>query len=523
MKKLLFFSAYIFICFSSQAQCLTGISQTGTNNGVISGANAINIPGGTIGFGGNVTATSGSLVSGGGVNITGGAGSAVAGGGVTITGGTNQNLSGVNGTGSSLTVGGASSNNAGGSVNVTGGSGTASNGGVNITGGTGNSVAGGSVSIAGGGDQFKSANATGSLLTVGGAPTFGAGGGVTVTGGSGATSNGSVNITAGGGNAVAGGGISLTGGSSVSGSTAPGASLIVGGATSSSVGGSANLSAGNGSGAGGNVNISSGSGVTNGNITLSTQGNGYMNLIVPTGSVRIGTSTSSYPLTISGSGALTTTGAVSASGLNVANLSNPLVQLSYSTYNLQLGIASCSGCYACGAQVGDGVIRVTGNTNNLLFCIPDNINDGKRYIGFGDCYNNIWMKVYDNKTLSINGQVGIGGAISPTALLTVNGVIHATEIDISTTPSSDYVFEPGYKLKSLTEIESYVKENKHLPEVPSASEFKEKGCKVGQMQDVLLRKIEEITLLLIEQNKSIEELKKENDALKAKVEEISNK
>jgi len=125
------------------------------------------------------------------------------------------------------------------------------------------------------------------------------------------------------------------------------------------------------------------------------------------------------------------------------------------------------------------------------------------------------------------GPVGIN---TPTTVvgrttyqLAVGGSIVATEVDVLTVPASDYVFEPGYKLKSLSETESYVKENKHLPDVPSASEFKEKGCHVGQMQDILLRKVEELTLLMIEQNKSIETLKQENSALKAKVEEISNK
>ncbi len=80
-------------------------------------------------------------------------------------------------------------------------------------------------------------------------------------------------------------------------------------------------------------------------------------------------------------------------------------------------------------------------------------------------------------------------------------------------PCSDYVFEPDYQLRSLEEVEGYVKENKHLPEVPSAAEFEENGYSIGEMDDVLLRKIEELTLYMIEQQKEIEKLKRQNEEL----------
>ena len=75
-------------------------------------------------------------------------------------------------------------------------------------------------------------------------------------------------------------------------------------------------------------------------------------------------------------------------------------------------------------------------------------------------------------------------------------------------PSSDFVFEPNYNLKSLSEVEAFVTENKHLPDVPSAKEFKENGYKIGEMDNLLLQKIEELTLYIIDLQKQIEELKK---------------
>jgi hypothetical protein len=115
-----------------------------------------------------------------------------------------------------------------------------------------------------------------------------------------------------------------------------------------------------------------------------------------------------------------------------------------------------------------------------------------------------------------NGNVGIG-TTNPTEKLTVNGNIKAERVDIvSDVPASDYVFEKEYNLRSLDQVEQFVKENKHLPEVPSAAEFKENGYSVGQMDDVLLRKIEELTLYIIEQQKLIEQLQEKVEQLESK-------
>lgn len=92
--------------------------------------------------------------------------------------------------------------------------------------------------------------------------------------------------------------------------------------------------------------------------------------------------------------------------------------------------------------------------------------------------------------------------------LTVDGGILCEEVKvISNVPSADYVFENGYNLRTLNEVEAFVNENKHLPDVPSAKEFKENGYKMGDMDNLLLQKIEELTLYIIEQQKQIDELK----------------
>ena len=108
-------------------------------------------------------------------------------------------------------------------------------------------------------------------------------------------------------------------------------------------------------------------------------------------------------------------------------------------------------------------------------------------------------------------EISVNGATtSNNYKLAVNSGILCEELKVmADVPSSDYVFEPTYNLKPLSEVEAYVTENKHLPDVPSAKEFKENGYKVGEMDNLLLQKIEELTLYIIDLQKQIEELKQE--------------
>ena len=94
--------------------------------------------------------------------------------------------------------------------------------------------------------------------------------------------------------------------------------------------------------------------------------------------------------------------------------------------------------------------------------------------------------------------------------------ITAKNINVELDNAADYVFEDGYDLKSLGEVEEYVKSNKHLPGVPSASEFQDKGMNVSEMSNLLLEKVEELTLHLIRMQKEIDQLREENNALKLK-------
>jgi hypothetical protein len=107
------------------------------------------------------------------------------------------------------------------------------------------------------------------------------------------------------------------------------------------------------------------------------------------------------------------------------------------------------------------------------------------------------------------GNVGIGTITPGNFRLAVNGPIRAKEITVET-GWSDFVFEADYELMSLEEVEAYIEEHGHLPDMPSAGEVAEHGVRVGDMESRLLQKIEELTLHLIAMDKRLQELEQEN-------------
>ena len=127
----------------------------------------------------------------------------------------------------------------------------------------------------------------------------------------------------------------------------------------------------------------------------------------------------------------------------------------------------------------------------------------------------------DAMTIAPNGYVGIGVG-SPANALDVCGTIRANEIYVEI-GWCDYVFDKGYKVMSLNDLEKYIKANHHLPEIPTSQEVEKEGVKVGKMTALLLKKIEESTLRAIEQQKKMDELSEENKELRLRLDKLENK
>jgi hypothetical protein len=129
-----------------------------------------------------------------------------------------------------------------------------------------------------------------------------------------------------------------------------------------------------------------------------------------------------------------------------------------------------------------------------------------------------------NNFLILGNKVGIG-TLSPDEKLTVKGKIHTQEVrvDMEGPLVPDYVFENDYKLKTLQEVEDYIKENKHLPEIPSGKEIEKNGLMLAEMNMALLKKMEEMTLYMIDMKKENEEMKKNQKILEDRIQKIENK
>jgi len=127
-------------------------------------------------------------------------------------------------------------------------------------------------------------------------------------------------------------------------------------------------------------------------------------------------------------------------------------------------------------------------------------------------------------TMLANGNLGIGTTNPGSYKLAVNGNIRAKEIKVET-GWADYVFKDNYDLPTLEQVEKYIKENGHLINIPSAKEVAENGVQLGEMNKLLLEKIEELTLYTLQQQKELQQQKKINQSLEErllKLEQNSN-
>ncbi|MDC8101777.1 hypothetical protein [Chryseobacterium rhizosphaerae] len=151
---------------------------------------------------------------------------------------------------------------------------------------------------------------------------------------------------------------------------------------------------------------------------------------------------------------------------------------------------------------------VSGGSNSWIWHTPDDNVRKTLYMAPMNAANTDWDW---SKALILNGENG-------NALL--NGKFEAKELKVTLTPTADFVFDENYNLPKLEDVETHIKEKKHLPEIASAKEMKKEGVNVGEFQIKLLQKIEELTLYTIEQSKQLKRLQENNDKLTKEVKEL---
>jgi hypothetical protein len=213
------------------------------------------------------------------------------------------------------------------------------------------------------------------------------------------------------------------------------------------------------------------------------------------------------------------TGATSEEGFSIKNQNNTLLKVT-NEGNVGIGTTNPTKKLEVNGSIGWGTSKASLESDHGASI--ELRGNGNPYIDFSGSPStdyNVRLILQPNNVLGINGNVGIGTNNTNGYKLAIAGNAIAEEIVVKLKENwPDYVFHRDYKKISVDELENYIHNNGHLPNIPDAKEINRNGINVGEVQMRLLEKIEELTLYLIDQNKKIVKLEDDVEQLKKKIE-----
>src|SRR6185503_13022233 len=178
--------------------------------------------------------------------------------------------------------------------------------------------------------------------------------------------------------------------------------------------------------------------------------------------------------------------------------------------NVGIGTSSPSNLLTVGSSSKRGTLNVIGSaTDAPAFSISDSRTAGHQYTFYNGVSGTGNLDIFDQTTnayrftINSSGNIGIGTTSPGSYMLAVNGNVHARQVNVDVTGWGDYVFKSNYVLAPLSMVKAYVDQYHHLPEIPSEQQIAKDGLNLGEMNKLLVKKVEELTLYLIKKDQQI--------------------